>query len=100
MELRKTALGFSLGLLWGLTVLLGTWWLLVRGAPGEVISKLSTYYIGYSFSWGGSILGFIWGFVDGFIAGVIIAGFYNFFVRIIYKQKPMPEKKSAEKVIV
>lgn len=100
MELRKTALGLSLGLLWGLTILLATWWLLIRGAPGEVISKLSTYYIGYSFSWGGAVLGFIWGFVDGFIAGVLIAAFYNFFSGIIYKQKPMPGKIPVEKVTV
>ncbi len=100
MELRKTALGLTFGLLWGLIILLGTWWLLLRGAPGEVISKLSAYYIGYSYSLIGSIFGFIWGFIDGFIAGVLIAGFYNFFTRIIYKQKPMPEKKPVEKVIV
>lgn len=94
MELRKTALGISIGLLWGLTILLGTWWLLVRDAPGDVISKLSAFYIGYSYTWGGAIIGFLWGFVDGFIAGVLIAGFYNFFCRKIYKQKPV------EKVVV
>ncbi len=100
MELRKRALGLSFGIVWGLVIMLGTWWLLLRGSKGGVVSKLSTYYIGYSYSWEGAIIGFIWGFVDGFIAGVLIAGFYNFFTRIIYKQKPMPEKKSVEKAMV
>ena len=79
MKLHKTALGLSLGLIWGFTVMLATWWLLIIGAQGHTISKLRAFYIGYSFSWGGSILGLIWGFVDGFIAGVIIAWLYNLF---------------------
>jgi hypothetical protein len=88
MELRKRALGISLGLVWGLTILLGTWWLLIRGAPGEITSKLGMFYIGYSFSWGGALIGFLWGFVDGFIGGVLIAWFYEIFYKILYKQKP------------
>lgn len=100
MSLRKTALGISFGLLWGLTILFGTWWLLVRGAPGEVIAKLSSFYIGYSYSFLGSIIGFLWGFVDGFIGGVLIAGFYNFFCGRIYKQTPMAAKNTVEKASV
>ena len=87
LELRKRALGISLGLVWGLTILFSTWWLLIRNTPGIVISKLSAFYLGYSYSWGGSLIGFLWGFVDGFIAGVLIAWFYNMFHRILYKPK-------------
>ena len=88
MELRKRALGLSLGLVWGLAILLGTWWLLIWGYKGELISKLSQFYIGYSYSWGGAAIGFIWGFVDGFLAGVLIAWFYDIFSKMIYKTKP------------
>ena len=77
MKLQKTALGVAFGSIWGLYILLGTWWLLIRDAPGEIISKLSTFYIGYSYSWGGAIIGFIWGFVDGFVCGFIVAWIYN-----------------------
>lgn len=77
MELRKRNLGFALGLVWGLAVMLGTWWLMFMGSPGEVISKLSGFYFGYTYSFVGGIIGFIWGFVDGFICGVLIAWFYN-----------------------
>jgi len=88
MELRKRALGISLGLVWGLTILITTWWLLIKDTPGEIISKLSVFYYGYSFSFVGSLIGFLWGFVDGFIAGVLIAWFYDIFHKILYKQKP------------
>ena len=88
MELRKRALGMAFGLVWGLTILLGTWFLLLRGSPGEIFSKLESFYIGYSYSWGGAVIGFIWGFVEGFIAGVLIAWLYDLFCKMFYKEKP------------
>lgn len=79
MNLSKKALGLSLGIGWGLTVLLGTWWLLIMGSSGMTISTLSKIYFGYSFSWFGGIIGGLWGFVDGFICGFVIAWLYNMF---------------------
>lgn len=87
MELRLRAMGLSLGLIWGLAVLLGTWWFLIQGQPGEYVTKLRTVYIGYDVSWGGSLIGFLWGFVDGFIVGVLLAWFYNKFSKILYRKK-------------
>ncbi|RPH51921.1 MAG: hypothetical protein EHM85_04790 [Desulfobacteraceae bacterium] len=87
MVLRKRALGLSLGLVWGLAILLGTWWLLLFNSEGKTISKLSHFYIGYSYSWGGAIIGFFWAFFYGFIAGVLIAWFYELFGKMLYKQK-------------
>ncbi len=43
MELRKRNLGFALGLVWGLAVMLGTWWLIYMGQPGTTISKLAHF---------------------------------------------------------
>ncbi len=77
MELRKRALGLALGLVWGLAIMFGTWWLLIFSYRGEIISRLSQFYIGYSFTWGGAVIGFLWGFVDGFIGGFLIAWIYN-----------------------
>ena len=88
MELRKRALGLSLGLVWGLAILLTTWWFIIFERKAEILGKLNTIYLGYSVSWGGSFIGFIWGFVDGFIAGVLIAWFYGVFCKMIYKTKP------------
>ena len=87
MELRKRNLGFALGLLWGLAVLVATWWLLWMGSPGDTISKLGGFYFGYTFSFVGGIIGFIWGFVDGFICGVLIAWFYNLGFKIFKSKK-------------
>ena len=77
MELRKRALGIAFGLVWGLAVMLGTWWLLYMGSPGGTIAKLGAIYIGYTYSFVGGIVGFIWGFVDGFICGFLVACIYN-----------------------
>lgn len=77
MELRKRNLGFALGLMWGLAVMLGTWWLLLTGSPGGTMTLLGVFYIGYSYSFVGGIVGFIWGFIEGFICGFLIAWFYN-----------------------
>lgn len=87
MELRKRALGMAIGLVWGMIMLFGTWFLLLRGSPGEIFSKASTFYIGYSYSWGGAVIGFIYGFVTGFLAGVFIAWLYNIFCKMLYKEK-------------
>jgi hypothetical protein len=88
MKLSKRALGLSLGLVWGLTILFATWWLLYWGSSGTTISKLSGFYLGYTFSWAGGLIGLLWGFVDGFFGGVIIAGLYNLFNKKFNKSKP------------
>jgi hypothetical protein len=85
MALRRRALGLSLGLIWGFTILIGTLWMIYRGSPGQTISKLGNFYIGYSFTIEGAFIGFIWGFVDGFILGVAIAWLYNYLSRKIYR---------------
>ena len=85
MVLRKRAFGLAIGITWGLAIMFATWWLLYSGSPGAMISKLSSFFIGYSYSWGGAVIGFLWAFVYGFIAGIIVAWFYNLFSKMIYK---------------
>lgn len=87
MELRKRALGIAVGLVWGLTIMLATWWLLLNNATGETISKLSKIYLGYSYTWGGAVIGLLWGFVDGFIGGFLIAWIYNLVNKSLSKAK-------------
>ncbi len=87
MELRKRALGIAVGLVWGLTIMLATWWLLLNNATGETISKLSKIYLGYSYTWGGAVIGLLWGFVDGFIGGFLIAWIYNLVNKSLSKPK-------------
>ncbi len=87
MELRKRSLGIALGLVWGLAIMLGTWWMLLKGASGEIVSKLYMFYPGYSYSWGGAVIGLLWGFVDGFICGFLIAWIYNLTNKFFTKPK-------------
>jgi hypothetical protein len=67
--------------MWGLTVMLGTWFLLLMDSGGKTISKLHAIYYGYSFTFVGGIVGLVWGFIDGFICGVIFAWLYNMFAK-------------------
>jgi len=77
MELRKRSLGIAIGLVWGLTIMLATWWLLIMGASGKKISLLGAFYFGYTYSFIGGFVGLFWGFIDGFVCGFLIAWIYN-----------------------
>ena len=85
MALRRRALGLALGLVWGFTVMFSTLWLLFKGSSGEIISQLKYFYLGYTFSYEGAVIGFMWGFLDGFIVGVAIAWLYNYLSMKIYR---------------
>jgi len=58
------------------------------GNAGGTITKLSAFFKGYSYSWGGAVIGFIWAFIIGFIVGSIFALFYDMFSKMFTKQKP------------
>ena len=77
MKLNVKAFGLTCGILWGIAILLATFWIMILGSPGKIMGKLSTFYIGYSVTAGGAIIGLIWGFVDGLICGAIFAWLYN-----------------------
>lgn len=78
MKLDGKALGFTLGILWGVSVLLATWGAIVLGG-GNHLQLLNRVYLGYSISPLGSILGLVYGFIDGFIGGWVLAFLYNKF---------------------
>jgi len=84
MKLRRRALGLSLGVIFGLTVLIGTWWLMLARSDAIIFSKLSTFFFGYSLTVLGSFIGLFWGFVYGFGIGFLLAWFYNSFCSMIY----------------
>lgn len=79
MKLQPKAFALSLGVVWGLVVFLLTNIGLLRGSLGEHLSRLSIVYIGYSFSFIGSIIGLIWGFVSACLMGWLLAWLYNRF---------------------
>jgi hypothetical protein len=80
MKLNAKALALTLGILWGLSVFIVTWWIILfEGATGEV-TLIGKVYRGYCISPVGSLIGFDWGFVDGLIGGAIVAWVYNWFI--------------------
>ncbi len=84
MNLRKRALGLSLGIVWGLLVFLATLWAAFQGR-GATLRVLNSYYIGFSVSYPGAFVGLLWGFVNGFLVGLLIAWLYDLFCRILCK---------------
>ena len=84
MNLRKRALGLSLGVVWGLAVFVATVLATMRGR-GVTLSLLAAWYPGFTVSYGGAVIGLLWGFVNGFIGGALIAWFYGLFHKMLYK---------------
>ena len=80
MKLNIKALALTSGLIWGLGLFIGTWWIMFfEGVTGEV-TLIGQIYRGYTISPLGSVIGLVWGFVDGLIGGAIFAWVYNLIV--------------------
>lgn len=86
MNLRKRALGLSLGVIWGLAAFIVTILSKMRGM-GKTLSVLDSYCLGYTVSYLGAFVGLAWGFVYGFVAGVLIAWLYGLFCKALYKSE-------------
>ncbi len=80
MKLNIKALALAAGIVWGLAIFLITYWFLLRGYEGEMLSRLSNVYLGYEVTWVGGLIGLAWGFVDGLIGGAVLALLYNRFI--------------------
>ena len=83
MKLNARALGFALGVIWGVAILLVT---LVSLWTGRAYGKhflyaVASIYPGYSITNRGALLGLCYGFVDAFVFGWLIAHLYNCFAK-------------------
>ena len=70
-KLDRFALGLATGIVSGMLLFLATLVLVLRGGDvvGPNLSLLEQYFIGYSVTMPGSVLGLAYGFVSGFVAG-------------------------------
>ena len=77
--LNSKILGFTLGLVCGLTIFIATNWLVIKGGEpiGPHLQLLSQYFIGYRVSFLGSFIGFAYGFAAGTLSGALIGWIYN-----------------------
>ena len=80
MKLSVKALSLTFGILWGLSVFIMTWWILIFEGSYTESTFIGLIYRGYSVTATGSFIGLAWGLVDGAIAGALVAWVYNLFV--------------------
>ncbi|QDP73381.1 hypothetical protein FOG18_12805 [Legionella israelensis] len=80
-KLSPLALGLSLGVFWGVSLLIMGLLAYFLSYGVEFVTAINALYMVYEPSILGSIIGAIIGFIDAFICGVIIAWLYNCFGR-------------------
>ncbi len=83
-KLDKVALGLAAGIIMGLGLFLATIILLIKGGNpvGPNLALLGQYFIGYTVTWKGSLVGLAYGGVSGFVLGWSTAFLRNFFVAL------------------
>ena len=84
--LNFKVLGFVLGIILGGVIFLATNWLLLKGGSvgvngdivvGPHLALLGQFFLGYTVSFQGSIIGFLYGFALGTCSGAAIGLIYN-----------------------
>ncbi len=83
-KLDQTALGIALGVLFGSIVFFATNILVLKGGEtvGPNLILLNQYFIGYTVTFGGSLVGLFYGFISGFILGWMIAFLRNLIITL------------------
>jgi hypothetical protein len=88
-RLNAVVSGLVTGVILGLVIFVATNWLLLKGGEpvGPHLALLGQFFLGYTVSFWGSVVGLVYGFVTGFIAGYMVAFLYNFFLHLRHKQQ-------------
>ena len=76
MKLNIKACALAAGLVWGVGILIGTWWIIAFDGASSDPNILGTIYRGYTVTAMGSVIGLVWGLADGAIGGAIFAWLY------------------------
>ncbi|BCA55525.1 hypothetical protein W02_26650 [Nitrospira sp. KM1] len=79
VRIQAVLLAAGFGLVCGAGLFLMTAWLLIRGGEdvGIHLRLLANYFIGYSVTWTGSLVGFLYGTATGGLIGWALATIYN-----------------------
>jgi len=79
LRFNGSLLGLVFGTIGALVVFVATNWLLIKGGDpvGPHLSLLRQFFIGYSVTFVGSLIGAIYAFISGYLAGLIVAYVYN-----------------------
>ena len=78
-RIRTGALAVVCAMIGGVGLFVMTAWLLIKGGPdvGQHLQLLSNFFIGYSVTWRGSIVGLFYGALTGGVVGWAIGAIYN-----------------------
>lgn len=77
-KLQPLILGISAGILWSISIfLMGVLALYFNYGEGFVLTLGKNYYLGYSSTILGSLIGAAWAFIDAFIGGFMLGWLYN-----------------------
>ncbi len=78
-KIQGGVLAVVCGLMGGLGLFIMTVWLLLEGGEqvGSHLQLLSNYFIGYSVTWKGSLIGLFYGALTGGVLGWTIGFIYN-----------------------
>jgi hypothetical protein len=82
LRLNATINGIVTGIVAGLVLCIATNWLILKGGEGTHLKLLRAFFIGYSVTPIGSLIGFFYAFICGFAAGYIFARMYNWIVNL------------------
>ena len=77
LKIDIKAFGLAGGILWSAGVLIMGLLAMGCGYCGNFVAGLGNFYLGYSASFLGSIIGAVWAFVDAGIGCAIFAWLYN-----------------------
>lgn len=78
-RIRTNALAVVCAIMGGLGLFVMTAWLVIKDGPhvGEHLQLLSNYFIGYSVTWRGSVVGLFYGALCGGVIGWAVGMIYN-----------------------
>jgi len=78
-RIRTGVLTFVCAMIGGVGLFVMTAWLLMKGGPhvGQHLQLLSNYFIGYSVTWSGSLVGLFYGALVGGVIGWAVSTLYN-----------------------
>ncbi len=78
-RIKADALALVCGLIGGAGLFTMTAWLVIKDGPqaGQHLQLLSNFFMGYSVTWAGALIGLVYGAVTGGLIGWVVGRIYN-----------------------
>ncbi len=91
VRLNGHILGFVLGIVGALVIFAATNILVLKGGEvvGPHLNLLGQFFIGYSVTFVGSLIGAVYGFIIGYLSGLLIGWVYN---AVVFLKTPKGRK--------